>query len=589
MSVKSSFIYFICSLFLLPLTMQAAYKESSNIKIVYTTDVHGCIFPTDYVTMKTMSGSLARVASAVDSLREMYGEDEIILLDNGDMLQGQPTVYYYNYINTDNRHIVNDIYELMKYDAVTLGNHDIETGHAVYDRIKSSMPVPVLAANVIDETTGEPYFKPYVIIERNGIKVAVLGLITPAIPAWLPRNLWSGLKFEPMIESAQNWIEVIKAKEMPDVIIGLFHSGYDSSKSTGEYIENASALVAENVIGFDAILMGHDHQRHLSQIQNIAGETVHLLNPANNAQAVGIVNVKLRRDSVSGKIEKQIYSEIADVDYFKPSTNLLEKLSDADTSVREFVTRKIGKANGNFFSGDAFFGCSAFMSLLHRMQLAISGADISFAAPLSFNAKINAGDLHISDMFTLYKYENMLYTMELSGQEIKDYLEESYSLWIRDFDGDKKHIIYFASDNPTPGDNRLKYPAYNFDSAAGINYTVDITKPKGERISITTLSSGEAFDIAKKYTVAVNSYRGNGGGDLLTKGAGIPQDKLSDRIIKSTDKDLRYYLLKQIESDGVIEADIDCNWRFIPEELVRDAIETDRALLFGPNSSVIQK
>lgn len=588
MSLKDRLHYIFFFLFFMPLTMQAAQKESS-IKIIYTTDVHGCIFPTDYVTMKSMSGGLPRVASAVDSLREMYGEDEIILLDNGDMLQGQPTVYYYNYINTDNRHVVNEVYELMKYDAVTIGNHDIETGHAVYDRIKSSMSVPVLAANIIDETTGKPYFEPYTIIEKNGIKVAVLGLITPAIPAWLPQNLWSGLRFEPMIESARKWIEVIKSKEQPDVIIGLFHSGYDDSKSTGEYIENASALVAKNVVGFDAVLMGHDHQRHLSQIQNIAGETVHLLNPANNAQAVGIVNINLIKDSISGKTEKQIYAEIADIDYFTPSVKLLDKLLEVDTSVREFVTRKIGKANGNFFSGDAFFGCSAFMSLLHRLQLAISGADISFAAPLSFNSEIKAGDLHVSDMFSLYKYENMLYTMELSGREIKDYLEESYALWIREMGENDKHLIYFANDNPTPADNRLKHPTYNFDSAAGINYTVDITKPKGKRISITTLLSGEVFDLAKKYTVAVNSYRGNGGGDLLTKGAGIPQNELSERIVKSTDKDLRYYLLKQIESDGVIDADIDCNWQFIPENLARKAIETDRVLLFGPNSSMNQK
>ncbi len=568
--------------------MQASTIES-HIKIIYTTDVHGSFFPTDYMTMQPVQGGLARVAAAVDSLRDVHGDEKIILLDNGDILQGQPTVYFYNYIDTANKHIVSDIYDIMRYDAVAMGNHDIETGHPVYDRIRATSSIPILAANIIDENTGKPYFQPYTIIEKNGVKVAVLGLITPAIPAWLPKNLWSGMKFEPMVESAQRWIEEIKMKENPDVIIGLFHSGHDNYKSTGEYIENASKMVAEKVPGFDAIFMGHDHQRYLAKVKNSEGGTVHLLNPANNAMAVGIIDVSVMRDDAQHIVDKQINSEIADITFFKPSDKFMEKLAYADSAVKEFVTRKIGMATGSFYSGDAYFGCSAFMSLLHRLQLTISGADISFAAPLSFNAEIKEGDLHVSDMFSLYKYENTLYTMRLTGQEIKDYLEESYALWTQMVNDKQKHLIYFASCSPSPIDNRFKYPTYNFDSAAGINYTVDITKPKGEKITIISMSNGEPFEFDKTYTVAINSYRGNGGGDLLTKGAGISHDELPNRVVNSTDKDLRYYLLKQIEKEQTISPDIDCNWRFIPEDIAEKAIETDRILLFGPDSNKNQK
>ena len=133
--------------------------------------------------------------------------------------------------------------------------------------------------------------------------------------------------------------------------------------------------------------------------------------------------------------------------------------------------------------------------------------------------------------------------------------------------GPGDHIIRFGSDNPRPGDNRLKYPSYNFDSAAGINYTVDVTKPKGSKITISSMASGEPFDMKRRYRVAINSYRGNGGGDLLTKGAGIPHDSLTSRIVSATDKDLRFYLMKAIEEKGVIEPTVTPNGASFPKRL----------------------
>ncbi len=223
------------------------------------------------------------------------------------------------------------------------------------------------------------------------------------------------------------------------------------------------------------------------------------------------------------------------------------------------------------------------MTLLHKLQLEIGDADISFAAPLSFDAVIKNGDITMSDMFSLYKYENMLYTMELTGQEIKDYLEESYSIWTQQMSSPADHLLLFSENgNAAKGDYaKLKNPSYNFDSAAGINYTVDVTKPKGEKITITGMSDGTPFDINRRYRVAINSYRGNGGGDLLTKGAGIPQNELKKRIVKATDKDLRFYLMKAIETKDALSPVIEENWKFEPDELVAPAIVRDREILFG--------
>jgi 2',3'-cyclic-nucleotide 2'-phosphodiesterase/3'-nucleotidase len=561
-------------------SMNVMANTDVRIKILQTTDVHGNFFPYNFITRTPWKGSLARVASVIDSVRAAAGKENVVLIDNGDILQGQPTVYYYNFIDTVSPHIASRIYDFLQYDAATIGNHDVETGHHVYDRWIAQTSTPILGANVVSAESGEPYLTPYTVIERQGVKIAILGLLTPAIPAWLPENLWSGLRFEDMEECAEKWIKIIKEKESPDLIVGLFHSGYDYTRQTGDYHENASLQIAKNIPGFDVVFMGHDHQRFNKVVANASGDSVVVINPANNANAVAMVDVTLQKNA-DGKVAlKHISGKLIDTEDIAPDAAFMNEFSGDYAKVDEFVSRPIGVAEGEFSSHDAFFGPSAFIDLVHRLQLDITGADISFAAPLSFDATIKKGSVRVSDMFNLYKYENLLYTMRMTGKEIKDYLEESYSIWIQNPSDAQSHLLLFASQNPTASDNALKYPSYNFDSAAGIRYTVDVTKQKGQRVSIISMADGKPFDEDTEYKVAVNSYRGNGGGDLMTKGAGIAHEELPSRIITSTELDLRYYMLKEIERLGVIAPKtLDC-WKFVPEDVVSPLISTDKAILF---------
>lgn len=184
----------------------------------------------------------------------------------------------------------------------------------------------------------------------------------------------------------------------------------------------------------------------------------------------------------------------------------------------------------------------------------------------------------MSDMFNLYKYENMLYTMELTGREIKNFLEMSYGIWTNQMKTAADHLLLLnEKDN---GFGLFKNPSFNFDSAAGIIYTVDVTKPQGEKIAVQRMADGRPFEFDKMYRVAVNSYRGNGGGDLLTKGAGIPKQELAKRIVFATDKDLRYYLMKRIEEVKVLHPEPLNQWKFIPETWTVPAVKRDYKLLF---------
>jgi len=560
-----------------------AASRTVEIKLIETSDVHGNYYPEDFINRTPSAGSLARVCSYVDSVRGAIGKEHVVLLDNGDILQGQPTVYYYNFIDTASVHIASAMMDYMGYDAGTIGNHDVETGHAVYDRWAAQKKSPTLGANVISTSTGEPYLPPYAIIERDGVKIAVLGLLTPAIPGWLPENLWSGLRFDDMEATASKWIDHIKKTEKPDLTVGLFHSGRDSTKTTGNTVENASLLVARHVPGFDIVMMGHDHSPYNKTITNDAGEKVIVVNPANNARRVATVTATFEVDDNGEARLLGLTPELVDMDGITPDEGFMAQFAPQREAVEKFVSRRIGHADMPMSTRDAYFGPSPFMDFIHRMQLAISGADISFAAPLSFDATISSGDIHVSDMFNLYKYENMLYTMALSGKEIKDYLEMSYDLWSNTMKSADEHLLRLR-DNANSDDmthTGFRYPSYNFDSAAGIIYTVDVTKPRGEKITIVSMAGGSRFEPDAIYKVAINSYRGNGGGNLLTQGAGIAPEELSSRILDSTDKDLRYYLMEYIINHPEIKATTNDNWQFTPRDIVEPAAKRDRELLFG--------
>jgi len=571
------------------LLVSCSVSRTKSISIIESTDIHGVILPYDFIEKERINVSMA---SSYDYIKKVRAKkDATFLLDNGDNLQGQPEVYYYNFIDTVKPHFLSEVMNYMRYDAGTVGNHDIETGHSVYDRLVKEYNFPLLAANAVDSKTGKPYFKPYRIIEKDGIKIAVFGLVTPAIPNWLPSELYSGIEFKDMVETARLWMPVI-LNEKPDLVVGLFHSGWDRNEAkileTNNLNENGSAAVAYNVPGFDIIFNGHDHKVANEKFVNSAGDTVLILNGGSRSEKLAEADILYTSKKIKGKQQKKISGLIINVADYKPDPDFMVKFNPQYKIIDEYVNRVIGTSTATVTSREAYFGSSAFIDMIHSIQLQITGADISFAAPLSFDVRIDKGPITVADMFKLYRFENMLYTMNLSGEEIQKYLEYSYSGWLNTMKGPNDLLLKFRIGKDgkpvlTNGKAYFKNQSYNFDSAAGINYTVDVSRPEGARVTISGFTDGRPFEKNKMYRVAVNSYRGNGGGGHFTEGAGIGKDELRKRLIKSTDRDLRYYILKSIEAQKTISPVPLNNWKIIPEDWVKTVTHSEYEMLFGVN------
>jgi 2',3'-cyclic-nucleotide 2'-phosphodiesterase / 3'-nucleotidase len=570
---------------LIPVEIEA---NEVKVKVISVTDLHATILPWDFTNDRPANGSLAHVKTYVDQERAR-DDQHVILLDNGDLLQGQPAGYYYNFVVPEKPHLIVRAMNMLRFDAASVGNHDIETGPEVYSRINEELNFPWLSANVVVAETGEPWFKPYTIIERDGIRIAIIALVTPSVPNWLPRKLWDGMEFQSMYLSAAYWMDFVQSTESPDAVIGLFHSGagpdigYDGDNT---YLENASLYVARYVPGFDVVFTGHDHQERNQKIVNIYGEEVLMVAGAPYGRSVGVADLVFLRQGESYNLSgKEAF--IVNTSDLDPCVGMTSYFQPEMEEIRNFVNQPIGYLEKELNSRRSYWGNAEFVDFIHQMQMAITGAHMSFAAPLSFDAVINDGVLFMKDMFRLYQYENYLYVMELTGHEIKEAMEHSYGMWFNTMENSHDHLLLFRKDangDILTSDNeraRLQYPFFNFESVSGINYTVDVRKKPGERVKIGKMADGSVFDPGKTYRVAINSYRGSGGGGHLTEGAGIRHEDLESRIMFVSDKDLRSYITDYIRTQGRLKPVAASNWNVIPEEWVKQAIPKDYRLLFG--------
>ncbi|GAB1373356.1 bifunctional metallophosphatase/5'-nucleotidase [Bacteroidales bacterium] len=545
-----------------------------QITIFSTNDIHGKFFPFDYVDSMPIRYSLSAASVIINNMREETGKERVVLIDNGDHLQGDNSVYYYNFVDTTSKHIFSEIVSWLDYDAVIVGNHDIEAGHPVYDRLFKQDGVPYIAANIINLKKGLPYFKPYKIIEKNGLRIAVIGMTNPNIKKWLSEDLWSGMEFEEILPSLQNWVDKVIKDEKPHLVIAAIHAGLGEE---GVYeVENPARYVAANTKGIDIIFAAHDHKTTSEKVFN-GKDSVLLMEGGGRAAFLSEADVSIvvSRGQIT---KKEIQGNLISLQDVMPDENFLYHFKSFYDSVTSFTNRKIGSLLNRIDSKDAFKGPSAYIDMIHNIQLENSGADISFAAPLTLNVTIEPKELNFQDMFNIYPFENQLYVITMTGNEIKNYLEYSYSKWINKIPSESGHLLKINL-NGRGERGKFQNPYFNFDSAAGIIYEVSTVKDYGERITIKSMANGDDFIPEKKYLVALSSYRANGGGDILLNGSKLTKDVVEKRVVKKLG-DIREILYEQIKRDGFIKAVPLNHWKFVPDKESSNHINNDLDLLF---------
>ncbi len=555
---KNSTFAFLLGLFFIFANSGLVFSQvSDTLYILQTTDVHGHIYPYNYYTDKPASYGLAKAYSKICEYRQKH--KNVLLLDTGDLLQGTPLAYYYDKINNKEFNPLILTLNYMGYNAFTVGNHDIEQGLPVYYKTMRQSNFPWLSANSV-LPDGRTFFKPYAQFNVNGIKISVLGLTTPAIPMWLDSTLYPGIHWADMVKTAAYWAPQLR--KVSDVLVGSFHAGFeaDYSKQQTDRLglpnENASLLVAQNVPFFDVVLAGHSHRPlgrigfdapHQEPPKNLLQKDGHrtlLLNAGSWARYLGVVQIILTRNTKGAYRILSMDGWLEPLKDVKPSPAVLTLIRPYHEETLKYTRTVLATLTDTLSALKARLKDTAFMDLINNAQLKMSDADISFAACFNDKVVIPPGQMRVKDVYQMYRYENYLYVLKMSGQQIKDFLEycARYYQWK---DG---HL----SINPN-------IAGYNYDMAEGIGYEIHVKNPVGKRIQkLIDLKTGKPLDLKKTYKVALNSYRATGGGGHLAAAHAT-----NAPIIWKSDREIRTLLIDYLKEQKVIHPTCDHNWKII--------------------------
>lgn len=493
------FIVVIVSLFVF-----GGCQSVSRVDVFGTNDIHGAYFGKDYVTGEAKV-SLSNVHFLVESFRDLVGEENILLLDCGDNIQGDNASYYFNYVDSSgNPHLMSRIFNFMKYDAVVVGNHDLEAGHSVYDGITSDYEGDMLAANAFHSISSQCYFKPFSLFNKGGLDIAVVGFTNPNVKSWIAPEKYSGIEFSSITDLAQNVVDKVRREEDPDIVILALHSGLGEPEN--DDFENCALYIASNIRGVDVVMAAHDHRSLVRKFFN-GEDSVLVVDGGARLSALSHISIEVTKKW--GKVvNKKISGELVPIYEFPQSESYNEAFAQDFKKVKEFSNMSIGRLVSDLDMEYKMEGDSPYMKLIHKLQLSQNGVDVSINAPLASSGVIPAGELKYNDLFTLYRFENLLYIIQMSGGELDRYLEVAY----------QKRLS---------GDS----PLYNLDSAAGIVYTVSRSASEGERVNIISMADGTPFETDKIYNVAMTSYRASGAGGMLQE-AGIDPTSISERIVE---------------------------------------------------------
>ncbi|MFI9049823.1 bifunctional metallophosphatase/5'-nucleotidase [Streptomyces sp. NPDC053427] len=556
--------------------------ERYGFTVMGTTDLHGNVFNWDYATDAEFDDAdhndvgLAKISTLVADVRQQRGRRNTLLIDAGDTIQGTQLGYYYAKVDpiTGPNGPVHPMARAMNaigYDAAALGNHEFNYGLEVLRKFEDSCDFPLLGANAVDAKSLRPAFRPYVMKRLRSprgrvVKVAVLGLTNPGIALWDKAHVQGKLAFPGLVEQAAKWVPRLRSMGA-DVVLVAAHSGMSGTSSYGDqlpYVENAAALVAEQVPGIDAILVGHAHvevpERRV--VNKETGREVVLSEPLKWGQRLTLfdVVVEWRR----GRWEVgSVGSRVVNANAVAEDPRITGLLRAEHRKVVAYVNRVIGRSKAEMTAAEAPVKDTPVLDFISFVQAevvrkALAGSEfaslpvLSQASCFSRTAKVPEGEVTIRALAALYPFDNTLEARVLTGAQLRDYLEFSARYYVRTAAG--------GPVDPSRITNADGTPDYNYDAVRGVSYEIDIAKPAGQRVG-KVLFGGEPVGDAAEFVLAVNNYRANGGG-------GFPHVARA-RQVWSTSDEIRNLIIGWVQEMKEIDPSVfaSVEWR-----LTRDGV-----------------
>jgi len=505
--------------------------SSGPVTILFTADLHGRIGPADPLSGVAAPGGIARAATLL--ARERARDPEAIYLDLGDLVQGTPASYFHVKERRDEPHPLVRVLNRLGCEGLVVGNHEFNYGLPWLAAQRRHSRFPWLAANVLGPA-GEPFFEPVLWVERRGRRVAILGITTPQVPRWEEPANHEGLVFVDAVETVREWVPRLRSEA--DAVVVAAHMGWEGVTDGGleEPVppENDGARLAREVTELDAVLMAHTHE--IVERRTERGAPV--IQAGARGEAVGRVTIEWSRDG------SRANGAVLGTDGAPADDAILALVRADEEHGRERAAEIVGRAAGPFEAAGARWGDTALLTLLHKVQLDASGAELSSTALFRERENLEEGPVRVADLFRLLPFENGLTVVALTVDDVRAYLEEIA-------------LVYLGpSSNGAPPSLHPKVGVYNHDTLAGVEYLIDPSRAPGERI-VELAFAGASRRGSSEVTLALGSYRAQGGGGYAALRRA--------RVVERTGREIRRLVEEWIRRHGTITPEVFGNWRVI--------------------------
>ncbi len=530
--------------------------DTAHIVIVATTDVHGRVFGWDYVRDAAAPGGLSRAATALETLRARY-PGQLVLVDAGDLLQGNPFATFYGRYDKRQPQPIIDAMNALQYDVVTPGNHDFDFGLDFLRRAATQATYRYVSANV-EDSSGAPVFPKTVILPRGAVKVGITGFTTPGTMLWdRPQLARARVRVRRIAGAAASALARLEG-EGADLKIVLIHSGFGLSTydTTGVGPENDAAALAAVNPKPDIVIVGHTHR----EIRDTVINGVHFVQPKNWVQSLAVVHVSLSREEGRWRV-RNVHADLIPLATMPELPRFTQRLTAAQEAARQWASTPLGTATPGFDARYARVQDTPLLDFINEVQRRRAGAQLSAAAAFDVQPGLPEGDVHQRDVSGIYPYENTLRAVRISGQQLREYLEHS--------------ARYFRTYEPGQAIINDSVAGYNYDVVSGVVYNVDLSRPPGQRIRGLAYE-GRIVQPTDSFTMAVNSYRqaGGGGYSMLANA----------RVVYDKGEDIRELLVDEIRRVRTIQATayLRPSWAIIP-----DPARAAARAAFAPGPAVI--